>query len=585
MPRVPMLNGPQVKERGVPSARLTAAPTAESLGAGVGVAVGNSARVANGIRVEEEGKADEQALFEARRRLNDWERSRIHDAKSGAAQLRGDQAFDLPAKLDEDYGKTREEIRGTLTPRQQQQFDGMAEQRRSSVLEWANKHEAGERERFYDEQTEADVESSKERVALDPDVADSEIRIMSNRRISRLRDKGLPTEAIQQQVQADETDAHGRVIGSLIAKGDDQGAEAYYTKARDRMEPKAREKYDVVVAETSRLGKVQRLSETVEDDIASGKILDETQAVRVARELAGDDPKIRDAAASRARDAWNLNERAKKDSLDRQFMAGNALLETSVGDIDMVQRELGQTWYAMDQTQRDAMRANAHRLKMKEAPKTDDRVYLSFPGDPREIVKISEADLLSKFKPNLNDRDWSEIRKRWKDAKDAEQDGTLTKNPKLQAHTSFEEDIKAAAMGTIIPVNKDMKNWTDNQVRDYAQFERAAAEAVEAAEVINKGPLDGKSRRKIIDDLRIKKVFVDIPWGRDRELPMAILTDEQTKAAYVPIKAIPAEHAERIRNLGVSYGNGKPDDDRVQRAYAAALRGDDAMVEAILGGQ
>ena len=62
---------------------------------------------------------------------------------------------------------------------------------------------------------------------------------------------------------------------------------------------------------------------------------------------------------------------------------------------------------------------------------------------------------------------------------------------------------------------------------------------------------------------------------------LAAMTADQRAKAYVPIDRIPPGRAQAIREL-FATGGGQATDDRIQRAYAAALAGDEARLAAIL---
>lgn len=185
-------------------------------------------------------EADAQAVFEARRKLDEWERASIYDPKTGAANKLGRDAFDLPEKMpaqfDEFAGKVAE---GLTTTRQKQAFRDLAQSRRSQILDWTSRHTAQQREVFERGQFEADLSSMRERAAMfadDPAKVAGELAVANQRIIGYMRGKGLSEEQTQAAIRENASRAHAGVLESLI-QGQKWGqAQTYLTDNRASMD-------------------------------------------------------------------------------------------------------------------------------------------------------------------------------------------------------------------------------------------------------------------------------------------------------------------------------------------------------------
>jgi hypothetical protein len=229
MPRLPDLNA--LGSRPVPqSQRRIASQDTTAAGRGMQQLGGTIGQVAE----EVERRNDEQAVFEARRKLNDWERQKIFDPENGAVAKRGKDAFDLPKQLTEDFDKTASQISAGLgSNRQRQIFREMAEQRRNQVTSWADGHALKQRDVYEAGQYEADLKSFRDRAMLyadDPAKVATELAIQSERTTSYLRGKGRSEEEIAGAVKENASRVHTSAIASLMNRGEAEKAQDYLAK-------------------------------------------------------------------------------------------------------------------------------------------------------------------------------------------------------------------------------------------------------------------------------------------------------------------------------------------------------------------
>lgn len=165
---------------------------------------------------------DTQAVFEARRKLDDWERSTIYDPQAGAVSKLGKDAFDLPKTLPGEFDKASSEIGGGLkSTRAKMAFQQMAASRREQVGAWADRHALQQKGVYEHGQFEADITASTSRTALltntgQMDAAKGEIAMMQARTIGFFRGKGRSEEEIAQKVRDYTSKAHILAVEQLL---------------------------------------------------------------------------------------------------------------------------------------------------------------------------------------------------------------------------------------------------------------------------------------------------------------------------------------------------------------------------------
>ena len=210
-----------------PTNLRSAANNPDAFGAGL-------ARVATGIGADmvqkQQQDDDSQAIFEARRKLDDWERTAIWDPQKGAVAKKGRDAFDLPQTLPGEYDQVASEIATSADPRVKRAVQGLVLARREQVTAFADGHALKQREWFNEQSYQADRQNFLDNAALyasDPVRVQIEIALQNDRTIGYLRNKGAPDELIQASVKDNTSRMHSAVLGSLLNTGDVVKAEKY----------------------------------------------------------------------------------------------------------------------------------------------------------------------------------------------------------------------------------------------------------------------------------------------------------------------------------------------------------------------
>lgn len=165
MPRVPSYETPQVQQQVAGAVQLR------------GIAPDNSA-IAQGLQSFQRGaqilvnkereRADTAVLMDADNQLSKWQQSALYDEQNGVYSRKGKNALNVTNQTLEQFEQTQAEIAKSLTTDQQRvRFSQITSSRRNSLSNDLNRYEYGERQRWYGETEDANIETSKQSAALD----------------------------------------------------------------------------------------------------------------------------------------------------------------------------------------------------------------------------------------------------------------------------------------------------------------------------------------------------------------------------------------------------------------------------------
>ena len=195
-------------------------------------AMGQVGQVLGKIGEEISREEDAQAFGAARRQVDEWERTTVHDPEKGAVALKGKQAFDLPKMLPAAFDKFADQVAaGLTTNRQRQAFEQLRESRRERLGSWADGHAFKQREAYNLGEFEADVDGYHKNAvsfANDTKMVKTELAMQKTRIEGFLGGKVAP-QAVEQAVQAAAGKTNTGVLQSLIANGNLTQAREYFS--------------------------------------------------------------------------------------------------------------------------------------------------------------------------------------------------------------------------------------------------------------------------------------------------------------------------------------------------------------------
>lgn len=237
MPDVPVYGGRQVKPQGLPNLR----ERSESINLG-GISQGITAVRDTYLQVaaQEAARADEIAVQGAETKLSQWINDRLFNPETGVIKTRGKNTFGLSPELVPEFEKYADEVGATMTSdRQKRAYQSIRDTRRLNFQEILDKHEASEREKFYDDETNAtilDSVNSAGNFFNDPKLIQQEL----HRQEKALRQmgirKGWSEQELVTEIQSNRSNTHLEVLDRMIALRQDGKARNYLNEVRDQMD-------------------------------------------------------------------------------------------------------------------------------------------------------------------------------------------------------------------------------------------------------------------------------------------------------------------------------------------------------------
>lgn len=595
---IPRYDSPQVQERGTPNVSQGPVAPIEAFGGGAsnagvfqaaqglaraaGQSIENRQTAENKLVADEIAKANQLRTLEERRVINEWEYSNIYDPENGAINKRGKDALGISKDLTTNFDKfIQEREKGLANEDQKLAFRQLVESRRDHINRWAMDYTAGQAKALETSEMQASLESSKERGSIDPKNVGIESAFL-RQQVQILADReGWGAEQTNQELRKQESDLFGRTINGMLAKGNDLGAQGFFAKVKDRMDPDVATKIEENLQEGSTRGESQRIVDKLLGDYS-----DLSAAREAIREIK--DPKLRDAVDERAKMEYGLRDNEAAANRDKNFMDAYGVVEQT-GKSDNIPPAM---YNQLTPSQRTAIRALEKQKNQVGPEKHDNAVYLRYLGMPiGTIAKVSEAELIEKVRPNVSESYFKEIAHRWESAREGLVKGNKSKQAEFQSLFSDDEIIfnhlkKAGVSG--LTQTDTMAKLDDTKATAVAEFRDRYNSKLQAHFYETGKNANDEVKQKIMRDMVIDRVFVqESTFGidrlaSDREASGRELSPEDRKRAYVPIERIPPASAQSIRQQLIS--NRQPvTNDRIQRAYAAAVSGDRELLDQILG--
>lgn len=576
MPVVPVTQQ-QVQNAPLPNASLTdTAPSADALGGGVARGLGAVANAAQSIAVEEKKKADQVAFIDADRKLSEATNRMQYDPHTGIANTHGPDALALPEHVLQGFDQTAGDIsQGLTNDDQRAAFQRSAAARRQDLDAFTQRHVSNEIQQYDDATTQSYIKNAQDSAALnyqDP----QRINLELDRQHAALTDyaqrHGRMGDWLTQKIAEANDKTHIGVLDRMLVNNQDQQAKSYFDTYRGDISGANIAKVEKAVEAGTLRGDSQRKA----DDII-GTHSDRLSALDAVTSI--QDPKLRDATNQRVEQYFSQKKQAESDRRNDLFLQASQALEQNKGNLDTVSPA---ALIMLEPAQRHALEQRSRQIREGVEPVQNDKVWVNFlDTSPTDLTKLTQADMLTKYRPYLDNSHWDRATTLWKSA----QDGTGNSEHLTNALT-FKDRVDNAFRATgIVNANKAKSKFSNDDAKAYGQFETEAATALqqyEQTQLGGKRKASGQEMQKVIDDLLTKKVFIDKTWARDPELPAVLVSEDKRARAYVPIDKIPQGDRNAIENIIRSRGK-RISEDKVQRAYAQYIIGDRAAADQVMG--
>lgn len=237
VPRVPQYES-QVRSEGLPNLPGVNVNPGAFGGAVSGALEGYSSLVA-GVARKQIAEADQIAVTEAELKLNQWSQTAIYDPATGVLNKKGKDAFNLPANVLPVLDETARDLHTNLTTRRQKNaFLQSWQAHRVQVDQVLNRHEAAERENFYDGVNASALKDSV-RTAGNLYNDPKAIKVQLVRQEQLIQSQGARKGWSPEQIDEAKKDAHSlthlEVIERMVAVNEKKTARQYFEAVRDQM--------------------------------------------------------------------------------------------------------------------------------------------------------------------------------------------------------------------------------------------------------------------------------------------------------------------------------------------------------------
>jgi hypothetical protein len=216
-----------------------------------GLALGQAALgLAGQVFQKSQEDADQAALIKAESELSDWKLGTMFNPENGVYSRKGGNALDITNQTLPSFDKQVERLGSSLTnDRQKARWQQITASQRNSLNSELNRYEFGERQNYYDEADKASINSAAAGATSyyqDP----GQVAYYQNKGsrviVANGQRKGLPAEAIEQNVQAFNSNLAVGVIDRMVSD-DPLRAQQYYANASGAMLPDDRAKVEKVL--------------------------------------------------------------------------------------------------------------------------------------------------------------------------------------------------------------------------------------------------------------------------------------------------------------------------------------------------
>jgi hypothetical protein len=479
-----------------------------------------------------------QEALGARRQMDDWERA----FRAEATQKKGKDSFglDAAASFDNSVGKIGETL---SNPRAKRAFQEMAVARRAQVLDWTNSYITREREAYNLGEHNANVEGFIQNAASDPKRAVTESQMMTDTIKNFWRGRGMSSAEVDLRVNTATDALHEGVVKGLMADpATAMDGKAYFDKVSSSItNPKVRAALEKEVRVVSDAIEVTKGTQELWDAYGPKGPNDEValfELEKKAREKYANDPvKQRDAISSirNMTTAWDKQQSGRVANLTIELMdsyqkgarnlkvlpAYQALPSTEQVKIDTFLKNEAYTAsiraVADLNRQEQLIRLNEAKLERDTADK-----YLQY----SDVTKLGDmsVDEVRALLPVLGVRRTEHLL--------GVRQQLEAKTGKLVVRQDQETFNRLADSAGFKPFDPTK---TEKQRRELGLLKDAVDQGISVFQTTNKREATYEEKRQLMQEIIDNKVMVDINWGRDLSKPLAMLTPDELKNAYVTV--------------------------------------------------
>jgi len=372
MPTVPRYDSPQVRQTGLPNARVNTSAPLEAFGGGDGLervnaAVGQLANTGARIALEEREKADDVATQDYYAKLAREKQRLQWDPNSGAMVKRGKDALGVMEEYGTQFDKFADSLEKDLKNENQRAIARKIRlQQRMDLDNHLERHTFSEAQALADETTKSGLLVAQNEAVLnysDPQKIKESINTQVALLQSAAQRKGLPAESFQVLVQDATSKTHAAVLSRMLANGDDLAASDYFKNNKPQMTGADAASLEKALAEGSLRGETQRQATAIMDQTGG----DLRSALDAARKIS--DPKVQESVVGEIKTRHAENERIKSENEEKLFKQASDYAEKALKRPDPV------TWNGLSLQARNAIDNRIEQLRKGVEPEPNSEDY------------------------------------------------------------------------------------------------------------------------------------------------------------------------------------------------------------------
>jgi hypothetical protein len=554
MPVVPRLERQPVQSQALPGARVTTNAPAETFGGGAASGA-EGFKIANDFIQKEKDKADNTATQELYVQLVKKKNDLMYNPTDGALTRQGKDSLGVGEEFNTKFEAMADEIEaGANNDTQRELFRKMRSKEGLELNSALEKHTFGEMEKHQDQTYQSLIstlhDDTVQNFGSDPSKIELNLGMAKSAAVEHAKRKGYDGTQTKALLTDIESQTHSSVMQSLLSKGDDLSAQAYFEKHKGNLSAKDGIHMEKVLEEGSTRGESQRQADEITSKSGSLKA-----AYDQARDI--ENPKVREATIQRIKEHFTIKE--SSDQMQRESMTRNAFqaLEKSKGQ----QMPSESAWLSLDNNQRKAIEERREQLLSGRPARTDMSVWYGLEKmavDPVDKEKFAKMDLMV-VRPKLSDSDFQGIVKLQTSLrtgkKDDELDGLRTKHEILNSAMAAAGIDPTPKEGAGAKKVDDFRAIIDDEVR---QIQR------ETGKVVGREQLEAIARKHLIE-VKVKGGWF---WDSSKKLS-EVKPGEET---YINYENVPPTEKSKIEAAIKAHG-GKPDEKAVAEMYMRKLRG------------
>jgi len=403
----------QVGTAALPGARLTAAKTATSTGAGLAQAegevgqaierlgaVGTALGVSTYGRVmeEERQRADNIALLKADNKISEWKNNRLFNTVDGAFTKKGADAMGLPEQVNDEFIALTSELEKDMNDRQRARFAAVRSQHGTGLDLTLRRYQLEETNRYEADELEAKIKNSLSSGwsnAQDPKQVGIDLEAGTNAIKLHMKQMGAGPKTIEQKTLEFSSAMHSGVIERLVNSGQDMKASAYFdeVKGTGQLTGKALGDIEKALETGSLRGESQRKADEI---TATGKSYDEM----IAEVKKIKDPKLQDATRERVEHFDTKRDQQKREAEEVIVKNAYTIVERTKDWRSVPVSE----WQKMSPASRSMLRSVSEHLTegvpVKTVPSTYYTLTQEAVDDPDKFIKRNILESAGRLSPS-----------------------------------------------------------------------------------------------------------------------------------------------------------------------------------------